>query len=132
MVALLGVVLLSVLIYLNPYQFFRPQINMTKEQVEESINRSLPKTSVKSKVEEYLKIEKMRYFAFGNKDPVDDIGPSIAEVARVTAPIQSWIRAEIPDAQVAFLIHSYIYVYFFFDENDRLLGHFVTIKHYGL
>jgi hypothetical protein len=89
---------------MNPHRFFRRQVNRTQQQVEDSISRSLSQTSVKNNVEDYLQKEKMLYSVFGIGVPMDNVnGRSIAEIASVNAPIQTWILAEIPDAEIGFL-----------------------------
>jgi hypothetical protein len=56
-------------------------------------------------------------------------GQYVVELAGLSkGQFSSWARAEIRDAQHAFLSNTSIYVYFFFDGRDKVIRHLVRAQ----
>jgi hypothetical protein len=117
----------------NPGFVFRPQINWTVEDVEQLVDSEVPKKANRIEVEAFFDKHRIPHSWF-DVDPGDfNDGTEAAKRAGLTKQgFHNWMRGDIFNAQVEFLIILHIHIYFFFDDKGRVITFLVREKVIGL
>lgn len=120
--------------WMNPWLIFRPQVNWTVEDVAKIIKAEVPKQAGQSAVKSVLDRHHIQHSTFDARpdDASTDISSAAKEAGLKSKDYRVCLRGQIVDAAVDFLFHQHIWMYFFFDEQDRLVGHWIDTQVIGL
>ena len=99
-------------------------MNWTTEEVEQKILATISKGMSRADVEALFDKHSMSHSCFDVDlgDKYDNDGTSEAKSAGLSKKdFRKWMRGEISEAEVGFLFVLRIYVYVFFDDQDKVI-----------
>jgi hypothetical protein len=125
--AILALAAIVALVGIGVWWVIHEQTNWTVAQIEELIQSELPAASTKAQVEAWFNSHNFSHDYCDATVAMDQFGnQTVAQEAGVTeSKVQGRVRGVVGNASHTFLSHTHIYVYFFLDEQGKVIRHLV-------